>query len=101
MKLYFIFISICLNSVSFSSCLLLNPGDYCLKSELNKNCVAYDCGYKFCAFEKEPCQYLKTWEILLKRYIKEPNSYTSFVEGIKPCSRAMFINQWSHRISFG
>jgi hypothetical protein len=81
----------------------LDPDDFCRKVDTihMKKCMAYDCETQFCTLNKQECKNFIAWGTLIKKYVKEPTVYTTFVKNIKPCSKLEYRNQWSHRLHFG
>ena len=79
----------------------LKPNDFCKKTALKKNCLAFNCGTRFCVYDESSCMDFISWEILMKKYAKEPTVYKNFLSNIKNCEKDNYKNQWSHRFSFG
>ena len=99
MKILHIFIVLVLTIKQFYC---LEPDDFCKKDTKKiKICLSYDCGTKFCTFDKETCENFISWGILLKKWIKQPKVYKTFIEKINNCKQNDYRNQWSHRFNFG
>jgi hypothetical protein len=99
MKFYIFIIAFFLASNSVSC--LMESDDFCQKNTIISTCTAYNCGTKFCSFDKESCKNLIKWGVIMKKYVKETsNKYTHFIDSIKPCVKK-YRNQWSHRMNFG
>lgn len=72
MKFFYIFIVLILAFKQL--CCFLEPDDFCKKDTRKiKICLSYDCGTKFCTFD------FISWGILLKKWIKQPKSYETFI----------------------
>jgi hypothetical protein len=67
--------------------------DFCKKERFLHKCKAYNCGTKFCSFNKKSCDDLISWENLVK-YPKEPKVYQIFIFRIKICKKRELKNQW-------
>jgi hypothetical protein len=101
MKFSLLILFLVLSSDYYQTISCLNSGDYCVKNEYSKNCMAHDCGLKFCTFDKQTCQDLIKYGIMIARNSFESKVFKTFIQSIKPCNRRMYRNQWSHRMNFG
>jgi hypothetical protein len=102
MKFYLIIIWVFLISNPINC--LFKPDDFCKKnltSSRIKNCMALDCGTKYCAFDRKTCDHFISWGLILKKWVKESKLYNDFIAHIKSCEQNDYKNQWSHRINFG
>ncbi len=100
MKFFYIFIVLILAIKQI--CCFFEPDDFCKKDTRKiKICLSYDCGTKFCTFDKKTCDNFISWGVLLKKWIKQPKSYKNFIKKIKNCKQNDYTNQWSHRFNFG
>ena len=80
----------------------LRSDDFCKKDARKiKICAAYNCGSKFCSFDKQTCDQFISWNILLNKWVKKPKLYKTFIHDIKNCKKNDYRNQWSHRFNFG
>jgi len=80
---------------------LLKPNDFCKKTETKKNCMAFNCGTKYCVYDESSCADFILWGLLMKKYAKDPTVYRDFLSRIKNCEKSDYKNQWSHRFNFG
>ena len=79
----------------------LKPNDFCKKTETKKNCMAFNCGTKYCVYDESSCADFILWGVLMKKYAKDPTVYRDFLSRIKNCEKSDYKNQWSHRFNFG
>ena len=78
------------------------PDDFCKKETRKiKKCISHNCGTKFCTFDKKTCDNFISWGILLKKWVKKPKVYKTFIHNIKNCKQNDYINQWSHIFNVG
>ncbi len=54
----------------------LKPDDFCKKTALKKNCLAFNCGTRLCVYDESSCMDFISWGVLMKKYAKEPIVYT-------------------------
>jgi hypothetical protein len=71
------------------------PADFCKKDsqKISKNCIAHNCGTKFCTLNKKTCDSFFTLGIFLKKWSKQPKAYATFIENIKNCEIKDYKNQ--------
>jgi hypothetical protein len=79
----------------------LKPNDFCKKTETKKNCMAFNCGTKYCVYDESSCADFILWGVLMKKYAKDPTVNRNFLSRIKNCQKSDYKNQWSHRFNFG
>jgi hypothetical protein len=97
MKFFFLFF--CALILSIDSIYCFKPADFCKKERFLHKCKAYNCGTKFCSFNKKSCDDLISWENLVKnpkepKKLKEPKVYQIFIFHIKICKKRELKNQW-------
>jgi hypothetical protein len=100
MKIVYLFVTVLLITDNPIFC-FINPNDFCKKTELKKSCMAFDCGTKYCVYDRSSCVSLIQWEILMKKYATESIVKRNFLSKIKNCEQSDYKNQWSHRFNFG
>jgi hypothetical protein len=79
----------------------LKPNDFGKNTETKKNCMAFNCGTKYCVYDESSCANLILWGVLMKKYAKDPTVNRNFLSRIKNCKKSDHKNQWSHRFNFG
>ena len=100
MKYFFVLFVLILISNSLIYC--FEPDDFCLKENKKiRNCAAFNCGTKYCSYDKQTCKDFFVWAKLMNKYTKELIVYNMFMSRIKKCEIYDYSNQWSHRFHFG
>jgi hypothetical protein len=92
-----VFCLISINSIIFTNS--LRSDDFCKKELFTRKCMAYDCGTKYCTFDKASCTHFISWGIVMKK--KSKIVYKHFIDNIKACPLYQYKNRWSHRLNFG